>query len=183
MAREQESGRGRPGVLGVLLLGLVLGNTSPTAAGFCGSVGISEGASKADVVLQCGDPTFVEERWASATVYVYPVGRQALHPVYGYPDGRQEPHPRDVPRDVAAAPLPGQRRGVQSQRPRPAPHEMAPPALPAPAPPVPVLLTQPVVMTEWREEWTYNFGPHRLMLRLTFVNGQVSALHTLNYGY
>ena len=170
MAREQESGRGRAGVLGILLLGLVLGNTSPTAAGFCGSVGIGEGASKADVVLQCGEPTFVEERMVSTTVYLYP-------------DGRQEPHPREVPRDVAAAPLPGQRRGVQSQRPRPAPHEMAPPALPAPAPPVPVLLTQPVVMTEWREEWTYNFGPHRLMLRLHFVHGMVRAIHTLNYGY
>jgi hypothetical protein len=183
MAGEQGRGTGRLGALIVLLLGLVLGSTRPATAGFCGSVGIAEGASKADVLLQCGDPTFVEERWVSETVYVYPDGRQGSHPVYVYRDGRQGSPPRDVPRDTASAPLPGQGRGSQSPSPRPAPRELVPPPLPPQGPMVPVLLTQPVVMTEWREEWTYNFGPHRLMLRLHFVNGMVSAIHTLNYGY
>lgn len=33
------------------------------------------------------------------------------------------------------------------------------------------------------EEWTYNFGPHRLMVVVRFVNGQVTDIEDLGYGY
>lgn len=33
------------------------------------------------------------------------------------------------------------------------------------------------------EEWTYNFGPHRLMLLLHFKNGSLKTIESLGYGY
>ena len=33
------------------------------------------------------------------------------------------------------------------------------------------------------ETWTYNFGPHRLMRRLRFENGELRSIRTLGYGY
>jgi len=33
------------------------------------------------------------------------------------------------------------------------------------------------------EEWTYNFGPHRLMRSIRFENGIVTAIRQLGYGY
>jgi len=33
------------------------------------------------------------------------------------------------------------------------------------------------------EEWTYNFGPHRLMRIVRFENGLVTDIRTLGYGY
>jgi hypothetical protein len=33
------------------------------------------------------------------------------------------------------------------------------------------------------EEWTYNFGPHRLMHVLRFENGYLVNIRTLGYGY
>ena len=33
------------------------------------------------------------------------------------------------------------------------------------------------------EEWTYNFGPHRLMRLIHFENGVVTAILQLGYGY
>lgn len=33
------------------------------------------------------------------------------------------------------------------------------------------------------EEWTYNFGPHRLMRVIRFENGLVSDVTQLGYGY
>lgn len=33
------------------------------------------------------------------------------------------------------------------------------------------------------EEWTYNFGPHRLMHVLRFENGYLVKIRTLGYGY
>jgi hypothetical protein len=33
------------------------------------------------------------------------------------------------------------------------------------------------------QEWTYNFGPRRLMQRVRFENGLVVAIETIGYGY
>ena len=33
------------------------------------------------------------------------------------------------------------------------------------------------------EEWTYNFGPHRLMRRIRFENGFIRSITQLGYGY
>lgn len=33
------------------------------------------------------------------------------------------------------------------------------------------------------EEWTYNFGPNKLMRRVRFINGVVEDVRTLDYGY
>jgi hypothetical protein len=33
------------------------------------------------------------------------------------------------------------------------------------------------------ETWTYNFGPHKLMQRLRFVDGVLESIETLEYGY
>jgi hypothetical protein len=33
------------------------------------------------------------------------------------------------------------------------------------------------------ELWTYNFGPHRLMTRMRFVDGVLIGIETLGYGY
>ncbi|TDJ46405.1 MAG: DUF2845 domain-containing protein [Gammaproteobacteria bacterium] len=33
------------------------------------------------------------------------------------------------------------------------------------------------------EEWTYNFGPHRLMRIVRFENGLVTSVSRLGYGY
>jgi hypothetical protein len=33
------------------------------------------------------------------------------------------------------------------------------------------------------ESWVYNFGPNKLMRRVTFEGGYVSAIETLGYGY
>lgn len=33
------------------------------------------------------------------------------------------------------------------------------------------------------EEWTYNFGPHRLMRVIRFENGLVTSIRQLGYGY
>ncbi len=33
------------------------------------------------------------------------------------------------------------------------------------------------------EEWTYNFGPHRLMRIVHFENGRVTSVTRLGYGY
>ncbi|MEA3303304.1 MAG: DUF2845 domain-containing protein [Pseudomonadota bacterium] len=33
------------------------------------------------------------------------------------------------------------------------------------------------------EEWTYNFGPHRLMQQLNFKNGVLESIKSLGYGY
>lgn len=33
------------------------------------------------------------------------------------------------------------------------------------------------------ETWTYNFGPHKLMRRIRFVDGVVDEVETLGYGY
>jgi len=33
------------------------------------------------------------------------------------------------------------------------------------------------------EEWTYNFGPHRLMRVVRFENGLVTSITQLAYGY
>ncbi len=33
------------------------------------------------------------------------------------------------------------------------------------------------------EEWTYNFGPHRLMRLIRFENGIVTGIRQLGYGY
>ena len=33
------------------------------------------------------------------------------------------------------------------------------------------------------EEWTYNFGPHRLMRMIRFENGIVTSIRQLGYGY
>lgn len=33
------------------------------------------------------------------------------------------------------------------------------------------------------EEWTYNFGPHRLMRIVRFENGRVASVSQLGYGY
>ena len=33
------------------------------------------------------------------------------------------------------------------------------------------------------EEWTYNFGPYKLMRQVRFVDGVVDAIETLGYGY
>jgi hypothetical protein len=33
------------------------------------------------------------------------------------------------------------------------------------------------------EIWTYNFGPHRFMYRLRFVNGVLEGLETMGYGF
>ena len=33
------------------------------------------------------------------------------------------------------------------------------------------------------EEWTYNFGPNKLMRRVRFVDGVVDEVETLGYGY
>src|SRR5262245_31248078 len=175
MAGKHVSGIGRLGGLVGLLFGLVLGSTYAAAAGFCGSVDIREGVSKADVLQHCGDPTAVEERLVSQTVYLMPDGRRMPHPVYGYPDGRQLPRVREGWREATAARRHGPRHDDPSTRPPSAPTPIATPALL-------VLLTQPVVINEWQEEWTYNFGPHRLMLRFHFVDGLVSTIHTLNYG-
>jgi hypothetical protein len=41
------------------------------------------------------------------------------------------------------------------------------------------LLTRPVRA----EDWTYNFGPNRLMQRLRFINGQLHEIDTMGYGY
>ncbi|MDH3599951.1 MAG: DUF2845 domain-containing protein [Candidatus Tectomicrobia bacterium] len=41
------------------------------------------------------------------------------------------------------------------------------------------LLTTPVRV----EDWTYNFGPNRLMQRLRFINGKVHEIDTMGYGY
>jgi len=183
MAGKHVSGIGHLGGLLGLLFGLVLGSTHAVAAGFCGSVDIREGASKADVLLHCGDPTSVEERFVSQTVYLLPDGRRMPHPVYGYPDGRQVPRVREGSREATVAPHPGPRHDGPSTRPPSAPTPIATPAYPAQVPALLVLLTQPVVVNEWQEEWIYNFGPHRLMLRFYFVDGLVSAIHTLNYGY
>jgi hypothetical protein len=163
MARKHVSGIGHLGGLVGLLFGLVLGSTHAAAAGFCGNVNIREGASRADVLLHCGDPTSIEEGLVSQTVSLLP-------------DGRQVPRVREGSREATRAQRPGTRHAGPSTRLPPAPTPIATPALP-------VLLTQPVVISEWREEWTYNFGPHSLMLRFHFVDGFVSAIHTLNYGY
>lgn len=40
-------------------------------------------------------------------------------------------------------------------------------------------LQNPVVI----EEWTYNFGPHRLMQLLQFKNGTLESIESLGYGY
>jgi hypothetical protein len=41
------------------------------------------------------------------------------------------------------------------------------------------LLTTPVRA----EDWTYNFGPNRLMQRLRFINGKLREINTMGYGY
>jgi hypothetical protein len=41
------------------------------------------------------------------------------------------------------------------------------------------LLTTPVRA----EDWTYNFGPNRLMQRLRFINGKLHEINTMGYGY
>ncbi len=33
------------------------------------------------------------------------------------------------------------------------------------------------------EEWTYNFGPHRFMVLVRFVNGLVTDIEDLGYGF
>ncbi len=33
------------------------------------------------------------------------------------------------------------------------------------------------------EKWLYNFGPQRFMRRLKFVDGKVTAIETLGYGF
>jgi len=33
------------------------------------------------------------------------------------------------------------------------------------------------------EDWIYNFGPHRLMCRLRFVNGILESVQTMGYGF
>ncbi len=33
------------------------------------------------------------------------------------------------------------------------------------------------------EEWTYNFGPRRLMRVIRFENGLVTSIRQLGYGY
>lgn len=33
------------------------------------------------------------------------------------------------------------------------------------------------------EEWTYNFGPRRLMRRLRFKKGKLQTIHTMHYGF
>ncbi len=33
------------------------------------------------------------------------------------------------------------------------------------------------------EDWTYNFGPNRLMQRLLFINGKLHEIKTMRYGY
>lgn len=33
------------------------------------------------------------------------------------------------------------------------------------------------------EEWTYNFGPNKLMRLVRFINGIVDEVKTLDYGY
>jgi len=148
MARKYVSGIGHLGGLVGLLCGLVLGSTHAAAAGFCGSVDIREGTSKADVLQHCGDPTSVEERVVSQTVYLLPDGRRMPHPVYGYPDGHQVPRVRADAREAIAAPHSGPRHDGPSMRPHSAPTPIATPALPAQAPAVLVLLTQPVIINK-----------------------------------
>ena len=41
------------------------------------------------------------------------------------------------------------------------------------------LLTTPIRV----EEWTYNFGPTRLMQRLRFIHGKLREINTMGYGY
>jgi hypothetical protein len=33
------------------------------------------------------------------------------------------------------------------------------------------------------EDWTYNFGPHRFMYRLRFINGILEGLEPMGYGF
>jgi hypothetical protein len=33
------------------------------------------------------------------------------------------------------------------------------------------------------EVWTYNFGPHRLMYRLRFINGVLEGMEPMGYGF
>ncbi len=33
------------------------------------------------------------------------------------------------------------------------------------------------------EDWTYNFGPNRLMQRLLFINGKLKKIESIGYGY
>jgi hypothetical protein len=33
------------------------------------------------------------------------------------------------------------------------------------------------------EDWTYNFGPHRFMYRLRFINGILDGLEPMGYGF
>lgn len=51
---------------------------------------------------------------------------------------------------------------------------------PAPQGTVPVVATAVTVSVE---TWTYNFGPNRLMQRLTFRDGQVEQIQSLGYGF
>lgn len=149
---------------GLVVLGIVLmlRSTSPAAGKYCEGVGVAEGASKIEVLRQCGEPTFVEERTIYTTVYVYPDGH------------RVAPH-TPVLREPTAPPPLSHRRRAQFQRPVPARRE--------PVPPHAVVSVVPVVIAELLEEWTYNFGPHRLMYRFHFVDGVLRTITTLHYGY
>ena len=43
--------------------------------------------------------------------------------------------------------------------------------------------TEPLPNPMVTEEWTYNFGPHRLMQQLNFKNGVLESIKSLGYGY
>jgi uncharacterized protein YvpB len=46
------------------------------------------------------------------------------------------------------------------------------------------MLAAPGSLVEVRVEiWTYNFGPHKLMRRLRFDDGELVEIETLGYGY
>jgi hypothetical protein len=47
----------------------------------------------------------------------------------------------------------------------------------------PMLAAPGSLMEVTVEVWTYNFGPHKLMRRLRFDDGELVEIETLGYGY
>lgn len=149
----------------LLIVFLVCGSSRLAYALFCGSEIVSTGASRHEVLVKCGSPTFAEERVIYTTVYVYPGGYHVPH----------RPVPPSPPPSLGHVPQPHSSR-VPPRNLTPVPPYAHAPVYVLPPP-------QPVLIPEVVEEWTYNFGPHNLMYRLRFVDGVVRDISTLRYGY
>ncbi len=119
----------------------VLISASSADAFRCGSRVVSDGDYKAEVLLKCGEPQFVEEYLIYQTIVEDLISHRRTIQSHQVPIfGTQEVY--EIP--------PGH-----------------------------TLLKTPIRV----EDWTYNFGPSRLMQRLRFVQGRLKEIQAMGYGY